>query len=216
VRLAPKPEISKQATIHSSHLTPPPPPKKTPHTHPNQVAAGDGQGVPVGRISREDVASLCVASLESAKAARATLSVVSTTARKPGKIKGKGGKVTTPSSVLGGGGAGRAAAQVVADAGGEVAGTDVVPPKEQRPSSPVAGAAGVVSSGGGGGGGGNGDALWPYKLLLRREGRPDETPLRSKPHRLAVAVFVVAVSVLSVGVAAAVAQAMGLVLARMR
>jgi len=60
------------------------------------------------------------------------------------------------------------------------------------------------------------DALWAYKLVLRREGRPDETPLRGKPHRLAVAFFVVAVSAVAAGAGALVAQGLALVLERLR
>lgn len=134
------------------------------------MVAGDGQGVPVGRISREDVASLCVAALESAKASHATLSCVSTSAQKPGRKKGK----KAPPAAT-----------------------------KPKPAAPVAGP-------------GSGDALFPYKLILRREGRPDETPLRRKPHRLAVSVFLLALSAAAVGLAAGVAQVLAFVAARLR
>lgn len=134
-----------------------------------QVVAGDGQGVPVGRISREDVASLCVAALESAKASHATLSCVSTTAQKPDR---KGSKAASAAPAA-------------------------TEPKKMA-------------------GPGSGDTLFPYKLILRREGRPDETPLRRKPHRLAVSVFLLALSAAAVGFAAVAAQVVAFVAARLR
>lgn len=137
----------------------------THHTR-TQVVAGDGQGVPVGRISREDVAALCVASLESAKASHATLSCVSTTAQKPGKRRR-----------------------------GDKQGPTAAP--EEASSSPAKKAAANSGT----------DALFPYKLLLRREGRPDATPLRRKPHRLAALVFVAALAAAVTGLGFAAAQA---------
>jgi hypothetical protein len=141
-------------------------------THPHtQVVAGDGQGVPVGKISREDVAALCVASLESAKAGHATLSCVSSTAQKPKK---KGAAIASAEPPL----------------------------KAKAPAAATKGH--------------SGDALFSYKLILRREGRPDETPLRRKPHRLAVAVFLVAFSAAVVGLGAVAAQAASWVLGVLR
>lgn len=137
-------------------------------TKKHQVVEGDGQGVPVGRISRDDVASLCVAALESAKASHATLSCVSTSAQKPGR------KVSSSSQA-----------------------------PEKNKKTPAAGP-------------GSGDALFPYKLILRREGRPDETPLKRKPHRLAVSLFLVALSAAAVGLGAVVAQVVAFVSARLR
>lgn len=131
------------------------------------MLASDGQGVPVGRISREDVAALCVASLESAKGGHATFSVVSITAAR---------KTTK-----------------------EPASTAVA----------VAPTAGSSSSS-------SGDALEPYKLLLRRVGRPDSTPLHRKPHRLAVALFVLGFSLAAAGVTALLGQLVGLLLTALR
>lgn len=131
------------------------------------MVASDGQGVPVGRISRRDVAALCVAALESAKAGHATLSCVSGAA---GKRKNK------------------------EQPGGAVA----VALEKRSPSESSR------------------DVLAPYKLLLRKVGRPDASPLRKKPHRLAVALFLLGFSVAAAGAAALVAQVVGLLLATLR
>jgi len=50
----------------------------------------------------------------------------------------------------------------------------------------------------------NDDPLWSYKILFRREGRPDLTPLQPKMHRLAVLVFLALASFLGVGLGAGV------------
>lgn len=131
-----------------------------------QVLASDGQGVPVGRISRQEVAALCVASLESAKAGHATFSVVSTTAKKK---------------------------------------------KTKEPASTAVAVAPISSSSSS-----SDDALEPYKQLLRRIGRPDSTPLQRKPHRLAVALFVLGFSVVAAGVTALLGQLAGLLLTALR
>ena len=130
------------------------------------VVAGDGQGVAVGRISRADVANLCIASLESAKASNATFSCAG--ASKRGKKRGKAATV----AVGGGGSKSPAAAAATAAAAASKAPTM------------------------------NDDELWPYKMLLRREGRPDVSPLQPKLHRLAVVLFVGAASVCLTGLVA--------------
>jgi hypothetical protein len=53
----------------------------------------------------------------------------------------------------------------------------------------------------------NDDPLWPYKILLRREGRPDLTPLKPKLHRVAVLLFVTAASACLTGLVAGLWQA---------
>jgi hypothetical protein len=123
------------------------------------VVAGDGQGVAVGRISRADVANLCIASLESVKASNATFSCAGASSRKAKQRGGGNEKVVE----------GEASAVATAS--------------KKAPTM-------------------NDDELWPYKMLLRREGRPDLTPLQPKLHRLAVVLFVGAASLLTTGLVA--------------
>lgn len=134
------------------------------------VGKGDGGKIPVGRVSREDVACLCVAALESAKASNMTLSLAGSRAGRrevghkgPGSVEGPSSKSTSSSG-----------------------------PLDSKAAFPAPGPSRGM----------NNDPLWSYKILLRREGRPDVTPLSPRLHRLGVCIFVTAVSSLGVGLGA--------------
>jgi len=156
------------------------------------VVGGDGEGVPVGRVSRRDVACLCVAALESSKASNMTLSVAGVGTKEEKRRRKKDERVmmksidspatmgieTRRSSTL--------------DKNGKPSASSFSSSSSSSSVSPPSRA--VQSM--------NDDALWPYKILFRREGRPDLVPLEPKLHRLAAIVFVAVASLLGVGLGA--------------
>jgi len=158
------------------------------------VVAGDGEGVPVGRVSRRDVACLCLAALESGKASNMTLSVagVGREEEKRRRKKREDERVMMKSiedAV--------ALVEPSSSTSSSSTTTTTTSPLDKSSKSSLSSPPPAVRSM-------NDDPLWSYKILFRREGRPDLTPLQPKMHRLAVLVFVALASFLGVGLGAGV------------